>query len=146
RECVSLDVAYKRCILAQAIHDVIDMLLIQFEQAALYQIPWHILLIDPDILTAAAAGLDNEFHIAVYQVLVVGMLFQTALVVDVLFYQFSVLFYLIHPQSSPPPARALWLCGERGIDRLSIAPFTFFLISIIRVENSSVCTSTRQKS
>lgn len=52
------------------------MLLVQFEQTALHQILWHILLIDPDILTAAAADLDNEFHIAVYQVMIVGMLFQ----------------------------------------------------------------------
>ena len=111
RERVSLYVAYKRCILAQAIHDVIDMLLIQFEQAALYQIPWHILLIDPDILPSASAVLDNEFHIPVSQVLVVGMLFQKALLVDVLFYQFSVLFYLIHPPSSPPPALSFGLWG-----------------------------------
>ena len=76
RKGVCLDIAYKRRILTQAVHYIGDMLLVQFEQTALHQILWHILLIDPDILTAAAADLDNEFHIAVYQVMIVGMLFQ----------------------------------------------------------------------
>ena len=97
RQGISPDIAYQCCVPVKAVHDILDMPAVQLQKAALYHLRTHIPLVDAYAFPAAATGFRHQFHKAVQTLPVIWVVMQKIIIINVLFYQFTVSLHLIYP-------------------------------------------------
>ena len=102
--------------MAQAVHDVGDMLRIELQKPAPDRLRGKVLPADAGILPLGAASLHHQFYIAVQQLLVVGILLQKNVILDIVHDQFPIAFHHIqsHPAQSALTGRGRIRRGGRG--------------------------------
>lgn len=83
RQRVRFDVADFGSIAFQAVHDIADMFTVQLQEPAFDKLGGYFLPADMDRFPCGTADFKHQFHVAVQQVLVVGVPFQKNVIVDI---------------------------------------------------------------
>ena len=66
------------------------MLLVQLQKSALDNLRWDLLSADTDRGAAGTTGINHKLHIAVYQLIIVGIFLKQQIVADIFLNQLSV--------------------------------------------------------
>lgn len=66
------------------------MLLVQLQKSALDNLRWDLLSADTDSGTFGTADINHKLHIAVYQLIIVGIFLEQQIIADIFLNQLSV--------------------------------------------------------
>ena len=125
------------------------MVPVQLQHPALDHPGGDVLAADTEEVLPGAADLHHELHIALQRIRLIGVLPEQKVKVDIVLDELSVTIHLIHPHPASVPVRSRLVTGGggRGKDRwVSIAPLSFFLLSLIRGGKTALLTAFFQRS